>query len=706
MPVYPGLSDVESCSDWDVGMPMDEDLLNDKANEAYWEQYRSTPKAFVTLAAGRQMWANRFGDLTAVRFAGEANTVPELRAALKKELDPALTGLTFQPVREQALAAVSQAMGFGGLFLGMSGFLIAAALLLTGLLFAFGIEQRAPQMGTLLALGFRAAAVQRLLILEGLFVATAGAGAGAIAGMGYTRALIFGLTQFWGGAVAHATIGYHARTSTIVLGITVTLVCAVGTMWFIARRVARRAPCELLAGIAVRFEDAGARGSAGRRALQISIAAATGSAALVLFALIAGVQNVAPVFFGSGALLLVAGLAFFRRRIAVLNAGHVETGLSAARLAFLNLCRRPGRAIVVTGLVACGVFLVLGVSSMQEDLEAHAAARYSGTGGFALVAESTIPLPESPAAMFENPGVAFVSIKVRDGDDASCLNLNRAQTPEILGVNVEELASRRAFAGEALWRLLHQELPGGAIPALVGDTNTALWTLRRKTGTRDGDVLVYPAEDGGEVDVKLVGQLPMRLSVFQGTILISQEHFTRLFPSEDGFRMFLIDSPESGMPEVAGTLVRGFDRYGMEVVSSVQRLYEYYSVEASYLAMFLVLGGLGVAVGTLGLTVVILRNLHERRGELAMLIAFGFAKRRLSRMALMEYGILVASGLAIGGISAAVSMLPAYLSALPTIAAGNQALVAALVVAASTVSMWAAVAVGVSRLDLSALRDE
>jgi hypothetical protein len=29
-PMFPGLSDVENCRDWDVGMPMDKDLLNDK----------------------------------------------------------------------------------------------------------------------------------------------------------------------------------------------------------------------------------------------------------------------------------------------------------------------------------------------------------------------------------------------------------------------------------------------------------------------------------------------------------------------------------------------------------------------------------------------------------------------------------------------------------------------------------------------------
>ena len=68
MPEFPGLSDVEQCADWDIGMPMDETLLADKANEDYWNAYHQTPKLLATLAAGQAMWGNRFGNLMTVRF--------------------------------------------------------------------------------------------------------------------------------------------------------------------------------------------------------------------------------------------------------------------------------------------------------------------------------------------------------------------------------------------------------------------------------------------------------------------------------------------------------------------------------------------------------------------------------------------------------------------------------------------------------------
>src|SRR6185295_6350796 len=55
VPQFPGLTDVEGCKDWQIGIPMDEEELKDPANEAYWKDHKMTPKAFVTLAAGKAM---------------------------------------------------------------------------------------------------------------------------------------------------------------------------------------------------------------------------------------------------------------------------------------------------------------------------------------------------------------------------------------------------------------------------------------------------------------------------------------------------------------------------------------------------------------------------------------------------------------------------------------------------------------------------
>ena len=41
--------------------------------------------------------------------------------------------------------------------------------------------------------------------------------------------------------------------------------------------------------------------------------------------------------------------------------------------------------------------------------------------------------------------MAIVPLRVREGDDASCLNLSRAQNPRLVGVQPAEFVKRKAF---------------------------------------------------------------------------------------------------------------------------------------------------------------------------------------------------------------------------------------------------------------------
>ncbi|MBT3841072.1 MAG: ABC transporter permease, partial [Verrucomicrobia bacterium] len=93
MPEFPGMTDSENCADWDTGFPMDLDAIRDK-DEDYWDEYKGTPKAFISLASGQEIWSNRFGDLTAMRFSATDKTA--LGRALLGELTPADTGLAFR----------------------------------------------------------------------------------------------------------------------------------------------------------------------------------------------------------------------------------------------------------------------------------------------------------------------------------------------------------------------------------------------------------------------------------------------------------------------------------------------------------------------------------------------------------------------------------------------------------------------------------
>ena len=711
MPVLPGLSNVNRCRDWEIGMPMEEALLRDPDNESYWQQFGQTPKLFVGLDAGQSMWGNRFGRLTAVRFDAAADRVADIRHVLTREIDPGKMGIAFQPVREQALEAVSQAMDFGGLFLGMSFFLIIAALILTGLLFVFTLQQRAAEFGTLLALGFRPGQIRLIVLAEAGAVAVLASAVGVLAGTAYTRALIFGLGRFWQGAIANAAISYHAEPGTALMGGAAGCCCAIVTMAVASWRQTRHTARELLsADFTLEERVAGQRRVPYLRSLALPVCGFV-SAIIVAIAVIATKPgNIVLPFFGVGSLLLLSGLGFWRFVLIAQASKRSAKQPTVTSVSIQNVARRRGRSLSVAGLLACGCFLVFSVSSMREDLAAHSGERWSGTGGFELYAEATVPLQDDPAAALGDEDVKVVPVRVRDGDDASCLNLNYARTPRVLGVNPDTFSELRAFMhhdrDEDLWTLLDLELEGDLVPALVGDADTAMWGLRKKTGVDDGDTLLYRDESGNEVTVKLVGQLPMRLSVFQGTILVSDEAFARLYPSESGFRIFLIDTATEGAEDAANTLKQVYERHGLDVVPAVERLREFYVVQSTYLAMFLVLGGLGLTLGGAGMGIVVLRNVLERRREIAVLHALGYQRRTVLQMLFTEHGLLLLAGIGVGVIAAAVSMAPAILSAGSDVSIPFQLALLLLVLLCSGACMAISILAALDKDTLPALRHE
>ena len=185
MPPFPGLADAENCAEWDPAIPIDLNRIRDK-DEAYWDRYRGTPKAFVSLAAGQAMWENRFGNLTAVRWPMEKNSIESLQKELTEKLQPAAFGLFFDDTAARGKEAGAGSTDFGGLFAGLSMFLIAACAVILGLIFGFTTEQRSGQAGMLLAMGWKKGKSFGCCYVRGDFGAVRG---GCRCGLGvvYTR---------------------------------------------------------------------------------------------------------------------------------------------------------------------------------------------------------------------------------------------------------------------------------------------------------------------------------------------------------------------------------------------------------------------------------------------------------------------------------------------------------------------------------------
>ena len=312
----------------------------------------------------------------------------------------------------------------------------------------------------------------------------------------------------------------------------------------------------------------------------------------------------------------------------------------------------------------------MAINAFRQSPTSGATLRSSGTGGFALYAESALPVyvdlnrteGREQFALDEQDlkGVTVVPLRLREGDEASCLNLNKIQTPRLVGIDPAHLQERKAFTftqslaakGADPWSLLDWSDGTDVIP-VVGDMNTVTWSLQKSLGS----TFIYTDDRGGKHTLKVVGVLAN--SVLQGSLIVSERHFTKLFPNHSGYQVFLIDAAGASAATASKALSRGLEDVGLSVSPTTDRLAAFSTVENTYLSIFGVLGGLGLILGSIGLGVIVLRNVLERRGELALLRAVGLPTPALQRLVFAEHALLLVLGLVLGLVSALAAIFPA-----------------------------------------------
>lgn len=696
-PDFPGVSDVDNCRDWDPGIPMDTKKIRDK-DEKYWDDYKGTPKGFISLEDGRKLWANRFGDLTSIRIADSGQEEAGLRAELVSSLALADIGLTPIDFKGQASAAAKGSVDFGGLFIGLSMFLIAAALIFAALLFLFTLERRSSQVGLLLAIGWQTKMVKRSLLGEAGVLAILGAVLGVFGGELYTKLALHGLNGAWSGASQGLPLYYSGSVVTKVgAGIGAVIVVLLTLTWA-SRKLFKQQARDLLGAWSA--EDSTPMRNLPRWKKMMPVIWLVAAAGLIA----AGTQASAPeavagMFFGSGFMLLMGGLSLAKRWMN----RSLGVAQSLVQIGIRNVSRRPSRSLAVIGMMAGGIFLVTAVNAFRMSANEVDKAT-SGTGGFALIGESSLPIYEdlnTPAGrdafgLDEDilKDVTIVPFRVRQGDDASCLNLNRAQKPVLVGVDPAKLEGRFSFAGKGGWAGLNEPLQA------VADQATAMWGL----GLGIGDALDYQDASGATIQVKL--QAMLAGSVLQGKMIISEQAFLASYPDVAGYRTFLIDAPADKIAEVSEHLTRQLEPRGLALESAKTRLETFMSVQNTYIGIFTILGGLGVLLGTAGLGILVARHVLERRGELGLMQALGFQSTSLRRLVLGEHVVLLLIGVLLG-------VLSALLAVFPTLAQGGSALpvpfltaLIAAIVVFGIVICWISVASAVRGRLIESLRRE
>ena len=730
-PDYPGITEATNVIDWDPPFPVDLDLIR-PADEAYWDDHRTTPKAFIPLAAGQRMWASRWGQVTSVRLypapgADPAAARDDFAAALREALDPLALGFVVYPARSLALEASAGVTDFGLYFVYFSFFLVVSALLLASLFFRLGVEQRLRELGLLRATGFPASAIRRVFLTEAGILSAIGSALGVAGAVFYAELVMLGLRTWWVDAVGTTRLALDVSPAMLAAGAAGGVLAALGSIGWTLRALTPASPRSLLTGAVAEVtgvrEAAAPVSPAGSRAGRIG-SALIGVGVVLVAASAAGWIGATGGFFGGGLTLLAALLvliwAWLNRR-----PGSCGDGTwSVPRAGFRNAAYRPGRSVLCIALIAFAAFIIVAVDAFRREGAGDVLDRSSGTGGYTLLADTLLPLVHDPSTaegrdelfigdLFADgealAGVTLARFRLRPGEDASCLNLYQAKDPRVLAPSAAFVAEGRfGFGATAAgtpeeeanpWLLLEREFEDGAIPALADATSLA-YALHLSIG----DDFVLNRDTGRPITLRIVGALAD--SIFQRELLIGERHFERVFPDHDGYRFFLVDAPPERTAEVSAALEDRLADFGFDAVSTAERLAAFHRVENTYLATFRTLGGLGLVLGTFGLGAVLLRNVLERRRELALLRAVGYDAGHISLMVLAENVFLLFSGLAIGAGCAVVAIAPAWLErggGVPLLSLGGLLFV---VVATGLAASLAATVAAVRSPLLGALRAE
>jgi putative ABC transport system permease protein len=718
-PAYPGITEAQTFGDWDPPFPIDLKRVR-PADEEYWKQYRTTPKAFIPYETGRRLWASpRYGDRTSMRiYPQPGQTLQDVEsrfvAALRATIDPTDAGFAILPIRDMGLTASRGSTDFGEYFVYFSFFLVVSALVLAALFFRLGVEQRAREVGLLRAVGYSTRRVRRLFTAEGLLLAMAGSILGVAGAVGYGALMLAGLRTWWSGAVGTRALTLHVSPVSLVAGAAGAVLAAVVCIWWALRGLSRLSERDLLAGRVAPGEATTHRRS--RSIVGAAFALAVVAAVLVLLGASKKI-DAAGAFFGAGSATLVAGVcaivAVLRRPPRTVE-GHGWPAV--VRIGFRNAAERPGRSVLAIAVIASAAFTVISLDAFRRG-EIDASDRHAGAGGFQLLVDLSVPLVHDPNSRDGREalgvsgarGVTVVPFRVLPGDDASCLNLYEPMNPRIIGAPRAFLdAGRFSFQGSLAstsddranpWRLLEHAGDDSTIP-VAADANSLTYVLHKSLGDR-----ITIARGDRTVRLRIVAALDD--SILQGELIMSEDNFIRAFPEQQGYRFLLVDTSAADADTIGAQIESAAADYGADAVSTKQRLAEFHAVENTYLSTFQTLGGLGLLVGTIGLAAVLLRNVLERRRELALLRAVGYTRAHVFAIVLAENAVLLACGVGLGAVAAAIAVGPAAMergARLPLTASGGALVLAVLV--AGLISSALATRVALRTPLVGALRSE
>ena len=224
---FPGLSNVERCTDWDSDLPIHMDRIH-KEDEDFWYKYHQTPKALVAYDAVADDWGSGFGTATALVLSDDG----------ARDLTMSDAGVMVIHPREDGIYAAQHGTDFSSLFLALGFFIILSAVLLMQNVLEEMYVQRADEIGVYRHLGYTRQNIRGMLIREACGVIAVAATIGVLPGVLYSSVTLWLLGNVWSGATHTEGFALHFSIVTVLISWVIGIViCLISLLYVINKQI-------------------------------------------------------------------------------------------------------------------------------------------------------------------------------------------------------------------------------------------------------------------------------------------------------------------------------------------------------------------------------------------------------------------------------------------------------------------------------------
>jgi putative ABC transport system permease protein len=588
----------------------------------------------------------------------------------------------------------------------IGSFTVVAGVLLLINTFVMLAEERKSELGTLRALGFTRRHLVRVFGYEGTAYSVVAAAVGVVAGIGVGRVVVRATEGIFAqGQRGIVGLKFAVTPVSLLAGFVIGLAIALVTVWATSARISRlniiRAirdtpePPRQTSTRHLRIDAVGvavgvlifAVGVIARVALAALLGPTLSALCLVpllttrysrrlaislptlallvyailAFALLPSVFNDsdAAVFFVQGLVLVLSGVVlvaanadrarWLSRRLA--DAG----GGLATRLGLVNPLAKRFRTGLLLGMYALIVFVLVFMAVFAAVFQAQAPRIAAETSaGFDMRVDSSVGNPVNAAQLESHDGVEEAIPLVRAAAEFQTVSDTSTTTQRLTGFD-ESLLSRRVPAlssrdprygsDGAAWRAVIASPEFVIVPANFLGIGGG--PSRNSVSVGEQMTLINPGT-GYRSRLTIVG-IDGSLDPAENGAMVGADHLQQFVDRTSASRFYVKVTQGANPDAVAQRLQTDLLPFGVQADTFRTLVDDKLSSQAQFIALLEGYLSLGLLIGICGLGVVMVRAVRERRREIGMLRAMGFASTVVRRAFMVEASFIAVQGIVIGG---------------------------------------------------------